>query len=414
MLDKAPNDDDTIHLVSFPRADAVALSVELIQDPERMVALAPAWRELCARAVGPCFFQSPAWCLHVLQEMALSSSINFYEPIVATVRRGPKLVAVWPLCLRRKNGLRILTSLAAPFDQYADMLCDEGEVATEIAKLISASLKVAVRADGMILRKVRATSALRALVQEGGTIVDEGSCAPQISFDPGVAFSEYLSGISTKTRKNIRNYHNRLKRDGHLEHKVLIGSDIAAALRRSFAVRRKWLADTGQSSAAFRDTDFEQVICKLSENDAFDLGLIAFALTFNDEMIAIQWGFIHQGCYHAYLSSRDPEFERYSVGRIHLQMILEECHKRGVSAVDLMVPDVPYKRSWATSADGVADVIWSWSARGYLTMKIYDQNLRPLLKRLVQRLPNSLRQRLLSSFNAPHTSSPLLTQSAAP
>lgn len=400
MLDTLPNTDDTPQLISGPKPETDVLTVELLRQKQQIIALAPAWRELSGSLKGSCFFQSPAWCLHVSKEMSSTHSDELFEPIVAAVWRGPKLVAVWPLSLRNANGLRILTSLAAPFDQYTDMLSENPAVGAQATRLVAKALRQEVSADGMILRKVKTASALRVLTRDFASIIDEGDRAPQIRFEEGQTFTDYTSGINAKTRKNIRNYKNRLKREGQLDHQVLEGAAIAAALRKSFSVRRKWLEDTGQSSAGFRNASFERVVCKLAENDTPDLGLIAFALTLNGVMIAIQWGFIHQGCYYAYLSSRDPEFEAYSIGRIHLQMVLEHCHKIGVTRVDLMVPDVPYKKTWATSTDEVVDVIWPWSVRGYLYLRIYNQTLRPHFKQLVQWLPTSLRRLVLSRLNA--------------
>ncbi len=365
------------------------------------MSLAFDWRELACRCKGSFFFQSPAWCQHVLNELSSVHADETFDPVVVTVWRDKTLVAVWPLSLRKEYGIRILTSLAGPFDQYTDMLCDDSEAGAEIVGLIVNSLKRMLLADGMILRKVRTTSAVRGLERNGATVIDEGSRAPQVQFEEGQPFSDFIAGVNAKTRKNIRNYKNRLMRKGRLEHKVLRGAAVAEALRTSFLARRDWLDDNGLSSAGFRDANFERVVCNLAANNSHDLGLVAFVLTFNGKMIAIQWGFIHQGCYHAYMSSRDPEFESYSIGRIHLQLVLEECHRLGVVEVDLMVPNAPYKLTWATSTDAVVDLVWPWSKHAYLRTKAYEQFLRPRLKHLARRLPHALRRQLISRFNAP-------------
>lgn len=374
--------------------------IKIYRSLEQIRSLEPLWQNLSERCAGRCFFQSPAWCLHVLNSTALLDGATTVEPVVATAFQGTDLVAVWPLSLRREGGLRIITSLADPFDQYTDMLCDPDANSSEVLVAMVDSLRDAFTADGMVLRKVRSTSVVQGLALIGASVVDEGNQAPQIEFGKGQSFAEFLSGVKAKTRKNLRNYKNRLEREGRLQHKVLQGSQIAVALRESFTARREWLAVTGQSSAGFRNKNFERVVSKLADNDSENLGLVAFALTLNDQMIAIQWGFIHQGCYHAYMSSKDPEFEKYSVGRIHLKLILEECHKLAVSSVDLMVPSVPYKQTWATATDEVVDLVWPWSIRARFKMGIIDQRVRPWVKKLFSRLPLAIQRKLSARMNA--------------
>jgi len=335
------------------------VNIKLYCAVEQIRALSSQWNDLTERCVGRSFFQSPAWCLHVLSEIAHTPGENSFEPIVATAWHGETLIALWPLSVQRESGLQVVKSLADPFDQYTDILIDPNAIGAEVLTPLISSLREKYSVDGMVLRKVRTTSIIQNLSQNGAGIVDEGSSAPQIEFGVGQSFAQFLTGVKSKTRKNIRNYRNRLMREGKLEHSILKGSKVAAAVEESFSVRRQWLDDTGQSSAGFRNANFER------------------------------------------MSSRDPNFESYSVGRIHLQLVLEECHKMGASSVDLMVPSVPYKLSWATSTDSVVDLIWPWSIRARLQMGVVEQHIRPGLKKIAKQLPPSLQRKLIAGLNAP-------------
>ena len=313
-------------------------------------------------------------------------------------RKG--LVALWPLAIRNETGARVLTPLGAPYDQYAEILIDRhADVDAVLAGVIGAFRKEKL-ADGMVLRKLRRSGDALRLARLGGRIIDEHISAPQVILDPAAPFDDFLKTVKSKTRKNLRNYTNRLSKLGTLEHVVLTGGQVAPAIDQSYNTRKAWTQTKGMSSSAFRDAGFERIVQGLSGPGAANLGLIIFALKLDDRAIALQWGFIHEKTYYAYLSSLDPEFEAYSAGRIHLKYVIEACHARGLTKLDLMAPAVPYKMSWTQTADPLVDLVWPWTPRGLITFNIYGAVLRPGLKRLVQALPLGLRQKLFQAVNA--------------
>jgi len=383
------------YLAENPSAEP-ALEVRLLWEASEILALTEPWLALDQNAPLPSFFQSHAWCRYVLDHIAQFNKSSEVRPVIATAWADERLIAIWPLAIRRDKGIRVLTSLGSPFDQYSEILmASHIDVAAVIAALVQA-LRATKIADGLILRKVRLTASAYGMVALGAHIVDEGSRAPQVTLDVDAPFGDFLKTISSKTRKNLRNYTNRLNRIGRVEHRVLRGADIAPAIALTYDGRRAWLETKGLSSTAFRDDNFEKFVTGLTGPEAIELGLIVFALMLDERMIALQWGFIHQGRYYAYLSTRDPEFEAYSTGRIHLQHVLEACHERGIGMADLMVPAVPYKMNWTDVADPVIDLVWPWTTRGYLQLKVYEQGLRPLLKRVVLNLPLGVRQGLFA------------------
>jgi CelD/BcsL family acetyltransferase involved in cellulose biosynthesis len=221
-----------------------------------------------------------------------------------------------------------------------------------------------------------------------------------VRLDPARPFAEFLSGVSAKTRKNLRNYQNRLARLGRLEHRVLTGLEAGPAIIEAFEGRRAWLSTHGMTSEAFRDPHFEEVMRSMARTCPSELGLLAFVLTLDGRAIAVQWGFLRSGRYYAFMSSRDPAYEDYSAGRLHLQHVLEACHRLGVTEVDLMVPAIPYKMTWTDTADPLVDLVMTWTLRGRLVVDLYQGGVRPMLKRLAARLPAAVRRPLFELVNA--------------
>lgn len=380
-------------------ADERRYHVRLLDNENDFTRIAQDWVELEKRARGVFFFQSHAWCRHILDTLGGVEAGQARRPVIAAAWQKNRLVAVWPLSVKREAGARVLTALGAPYDQYSEIIVDGEAEAEEIVALMVGALSAAGIADGMLLRKVRLNEATYSLAGFSACLVDDGERAPQVHLDPQRPFSDFLAGISAKTRKNLRNYRNRLQKLGRVEHRLLRGTAAGPAMMQAYEGRRAWLASHGMSSEAFRDQQFEDVIQSLARTEAVELGLVAFELTLDGKPISLQWGFLQGRRYYAFMSSRDPAFEEYSVGRLHLQDVLEACHGLGVTQADLMVPEVPYKMTWTQSSDPLVDIVMPWSIRGRLTFGLYHGRVRPLLKQAARRLPVSVRRRVFSHIN---------------
>lgn len=376
-----------------------AVVVEVHRSPDAINLLEPEWRALEDEARVPCFFASAAWCRHLIETFPRSRGAEAIDPVIVTARRDGRLVALWPLAIQRTRLQRVLTSLGAPFDQYSEVLIAQGEERADVLRELTSALRAARIADGLVLRKARSEGDVRELEAFGATLHDNDERAPHVSIDVGASFKEFLATTNAKTRKNLRNYTNRLGRLGKLEHRIYSGEDITTELVTAFEGRRKWLDSNGLSSTAFRDGRFSNLVASLGGRDAADLGLIAFDLCLDDRPICLQWGFVHQGCYTAFMSARDPEFDAYSAGRIHLLQVIEACHARGIADIDLLVPASAYKMTWTNDARPVVDVVWPWTVRGHVMLRLVEEHLRPRAKALLGALPIGLRQRVMRLLN---------------
>src|SRR5262249_13595100 len=156
-----------------------------------------------------------------------------------------------------------------------------------------------------------------------------------VDLRPYPGFADYLRTVNAKTRKNLRNLLNRLERSRPTACEVMTEpAQVREVIERSFAGRLQWLNERGKTSAAFRNDDFRALVVSLPE--APGIRLRAFALRHGGNVIAQQWGFVHAGRYYAYISARDPAFDTFSVGRIHLGRVIEACYSDGLAALELM------------------------------------------------------------------------------
>jgi CelD/BcsL family acetyltransferase involved in cellulose biosynthesis len=122
------------------------------------------------------------------------------------------------------------------------------------------------------------------------------------------------------------------------------------------------------------------------------------SLTHNGTPIAEQWGFVHGGRYYAFVASRDFTMGEESPGKLHLKNVIETGFTRGLSTVDLLVPVMPYKLTWASGVTEVQDYAVPVSLKGRARVHLWDQMLRPLVKAAYLALPQGVRTRLMAAL----------------
>ncbi|WP_323015849.1 GNAT family N-acetyltransferase [Devosia sp.] len=383
-----------------PRAGSVCagLSAAIVRDRAGLDTLLAAWTELEASAGGAVLFQGGGWARAIFDFETERGNIGF-DPVIATLHDGPRLVAVLPLERVRTLARRVLMPLGHAFGQYSDMLVAPGVAARPaLAQLLDAAL-AAAPADGVSFLKVRADSRLARGLPERSIVTGVAQQAPYVGLEDFEGFPEYYATIKAKTRKNMRNARNRLERSAPLTHEIAASPEAArAVVARTLDGRARRLRQQGLTSRAFRDGDFAR-FC-LSLPGRADLPVLAFSLRHGDRTLAEQWGFSHQGRYYAFVASRDFADSDESPGKLHLGQVIEAAAGLGLKGVDLMVPTMPYKRTWATASVGVADHALAVTARGWLVLMAWDRYLRPLARAAVLALPDRWRSRLMALAGA--------------
>jgi CelD/BcsL family acetyltransferase involved in cellulose biosynthesis len=371
-----------------------------VTDLAQLAALAGPWETLNARLAdhdAP-FFQSFAWSMHVARLRSARSSAS-YRVCVAKVLRGARLVGLWPLSLQRQARVWLARSLDDPFGQFAGAVFhDRDDIVPGVVAVLEA-LRRARLADGMQIGGVVAGSPLHQGLTAAGLKVTGSADAVVVDLRPFASFEDYRRTVNAKTRKNLRNLLNRLERSGPATAVAITeAAPIREAIERSFADRVQWLNARGKSSAAFRDGDFHALVAALPEVPG--IMLRAFALLHDGNVIARQWGFVYGGRYYAYISSRDPAFDTFSPGRIHLGRVIQSCYENGLPVLELMPPKVDYKMAWTEKTKRVEQLSVSFTARGRLVLDLWLTRVDPALRKLSHRLPRGVRRWLAALVNS--------------
>jgi CelD/BcsL family acetyltransferase involved in cellulose biosynthesis len=369
--------------------ETLAPGVSVVRTREAFDALAPAWQALERQARGAVFFQSMAWCRAVFDHEAARGN-NRFEPVIAVLSEGETVKAVLPLERVRTLMRRVLVPFGHAFAQYSDFLVAPGLDPTAALAVLVAAAAAAAPSDMLSFLKVRKGSALDEGMPADNLVTGTAQGAPYVALDAFPDYPAYFQTIKSKTRKNMRNARNRLEREGPVVHRVADGRDeILGVIERTYAGRAERLKDQGLTSRAFADDGFHAFCQRLPT--APDIDILATSLLHNDQPVAEQWGFVHNQRYYAFVAARDFGNSDESPGKLHLGEVIHACADRGLKGADLLVPVMPYKLTWATEVVEVSDHALPLSWRGRLLTRLWDQGLRPRLKRAVMASPKGLR-----------------------
>lgn len=368
------------------------------RDAADLAELEPAWSRLAESTDGPVFFQSFAWICHIAK-VRLEKTPKSWRLCLATLWRADDLVGVWPLSLQKAGFCWIVKCLDDPFGQFAGLLLDPDENPMTGIDAVIRELKAEGVAAGLQIERVIEGSALHHQLAAAGASVAFSDQSVYLDFHPFERFEDYQKSVNAKTRKNLRNAANRLTRDHQFFHEVTSEqTDIAAIIREAFEGRLVWMQDNAKTAPAFRDPAFRPVLDLLMDSPV-KTQLLAFRLKTAKETISVQWGFLHQNRYYAFISARNPAFDSYSPGRIHLGKVLESCFRRRIEVVELMAPASDYKLNWTKSCRRIDDFGLPFTPGGYLYLEVWRRHGRAMAKRLYNSLPDSLRRHVSQATN---------------
>ncbi|MDJ0612085.1 MAG: GNAT family N-acetyltransferase [Rhizobiaceae bacterium] len=376
------------------QANPDRFSITVLQTAAAIRRFAPEWEVLEAQTNSHDLFQSWAWCEVILEHKKNDAQ---FEPFIVVVRCGAEVQGILPLGLGTRFGQKILTGFAEPYQQYTELLCKNAVSPGDIFEAMLPAIRSS-GADLMHLGQVRENGVLFEAIKEKVSPSGEMDSAPYVQLSNWQDFEDYFSTLKAKTRKNMRNARNRLSKSDELSHEFhRSGDGFTAVVQRTFKQRAEWLKRTGLTSRAFSDDEFSQLLDRLAtigESENCKLQFLAMSLKHGDKQIAEQWGFVHKGCYYAFMSGWDFAYEAVSPGKLHLEDVLRTCYELGLDKADFMIPAVPYKQTWTRSEVTVQDYVLPISFTGRVYNNLWLNFMRPWAKYMYYKIPREWRARL--------------------
>lgn len=353
-------------------------------------AIAPEWRALEARQPeAGTVFQS---CDLILAwERYFANARN--ELRIVTVRRQGELVLVWPLAVETTLLGRIACWAGDPIGQYGDVIAAEGGAREEWIDAAFAEIGRGEKIDFLCLRGLRSDSAIAAWAARRGIALGPAAEAPVLDTTGYDGLDGFMAEDWPLARRNAKRM-RKFDTMGGMDFEIVgPGPEAAALVQKAFAFKRDWLSARGLYGRAFTDSRMENCLVEFAGDASASCGLAVSHLTVDGETAAIEIGFRRGGRHYAYMGTFAPEFAKHSPGFVVTELTIRDCVAQGIAEYDPMPPADDYKLAWSNARIAVHDygIVLGWG--GYLSLAVAAW-ARPAAKRLFERLPLKIRQKL--------------------
>jgi CelD/BcsL family acetyltransferase involved in cellulose biosynthesis len=346
---------------------------ELVDSDARLAEVGAAWNALWRRGGDGLIFQSHDW---VAAWWRTVPGREARQLRIGLIWRGEELLAILPLAIQRRKGLRFLEWAANDCSDYADVLIDPRCSPAALKQL----WQRAVAAGGFdlyFLNRQRPEAKFRALLDAPGGLrlpanhrVETSS---QVVGDWPTG-AQWFDAQSKKTRQNYRRGRKALDESGTTVFRLLpLDEPVAPVLARLSQLKRQWLVNSGRVSPLFDEgaPALPTLVEVLREAGA----LRVFVLEHNGTAIAISVNFVQHGTLMAFLTSYDPSFDRASPGMLLLMDYVQWAKDQGLT-VDFLCGDEPFKEKYATQTTTLTSVMGPATLKGRAAMLLDQVRLR--------------------------------------
>jgi CelD/BcsL family acetyltransferase involved in cellulose biosynthesis len=336
------------------RLPASDLRVDTVADSEKFLALEPIWDDLVERAriVHP--FLTHAWVRSFLESFGKGRELR-----ILAVFSGQTCIAIAPLVMRRawKYGvpLRQLELIGNKHTPRSDFIIADRPKEAYCAiwqelERQSADWDVVVlpqlAAGSQTLEEMRQLAQGRALL----TGVWTSSASPCLRLCG--SWESYFQSRAAKHRSNLRNRLGRLQRLGPVEmEEIAGGSELARALEDGLRIEAAaWKGKNGTAIASQPESRhfYESFAERAAERGWLRLQF----LKVGGKRIAFNYCLRFRNTLYIVKQGYDPAYAAYSPFNLLCMFMLQDAFRRGVSAVDFLGCEEPWKRSWTEESHG--------------------------------------------------------------
>ncbi|MEZ2128029.1 MULTISPECIES: GNAT family N-acetyltransferase [unclassified Sinorhizobium] len=319
---------------------------EVVTSNARLEEIAKPWMDLW-RDVDGLIFQSHAWISGWWQATPDSHRRKLR---IGLIWQGDKLLAVLPLAINRRKGLRFLEWAANSYADYGDILAAPECPTTALARLWRMTSAMGGY-DIAFLNRLQPDAIAHRLIAPA---IEAARLRPNHRTEASYRVAgdwangtAWLNAQSKKTRQNYRRSIKILQESGEIRFRLVgDGEPVQPILDRLAILKRKWLATHARQSQLFDEG--APILAALVQALA-DQGLLRiFVLECNDVVIAVSVNFVQRNTMMAFVTTYDPDFSRGSPGMVLMMDYIMWSIDQGLSTVDFLCGAEAFKERFAT------------------------------------------------------------------
>ena len=325
------------------------MSIELVEDTGRLMALREEWNALLRESDADCLFLTWEWLSTWWRHLGGDRRL-----FVAVVRERGEAIAIAPLVVRPPGISSVLPFPALEFmgtgsigSDYLDVIVRRGEQAAALKALADclAGMNRAIELEQTRIRRSAALEIGRLLGQGGWSVSDEETNVSRYIDLTGRSWPDYLGGLGAAHRYNFNRRLRQLRRQFDVRFETCTTeTGRAAALGRLIALHRaRWRGFTRAFHTASH-VRFHEDLTRLACERGW---LRIVTLWLDNEAVAALYGFRYGKVFSFYQSGFDPAYARFSTGLVTMGLTIESALAEGASEFDMLQGLERYKEHWA-------------------------------------------------------------------
>ncbi len=322
----------------------MALSIHIETSPEAAWLLRPQWDALWRQADGG-YSQSPAACMAVWREMMAPGGARF---MLVSGREDGRLVAVWPLAVRRLGLWRVLYQIGPQAAEFSNMLVQPGTQADAWVAAMWRAVVGARGADMVALPFVLAATPLGALLSRSrGILLADPDTAPYIVWRDGETWDQYYRSLSASYRKVQNKKRRQMQEHGALAFEVVrdparMPELIGWLLRH----KRVWADSANKRGAWVFAPAYERFLTALATDRDAGGAVMVFVLTLDGAPAAIQFAMAGDRQIDWIIAGFDTALGHFSPGSLLNEHCLQWALAHGLN-VGMGAGKEENKRFWS-------------------------------------------------------------------
>ncbi len=261
------------------------------------------------------------------------------ELYLGAVRRDGQIIGIAPLQLK-DDGASFIGSVDVC--DYLDFVIAPGEENHFFITLMDDLNQKGIKRLNLSCLRPESTVLTR-LVDIARTRGYEVVTQPEdvsVEMDLPSTFDEYLEGLDTKQRHEVKRKLRKLAETGKIEFKILEDN---AAIRKGMDIFLKMFTESRSDKAAFLTSQKESFFRSLAETMSGVKLLRMGVLELDTRPTAMILYFDFKNGAYLYNSGYDPEYTSLSVGLISKVLCIQECIKQGKRKYDFLKGNEAYK-----------------------------------------------------------------------
>jgi CelD/BcsL family acetyltransferase involved in cellulose biosynthesis len=349
-----------------------SIDLRIVEGAEGLSEFGDDWDDLFVRAKRASPFLSRFWIKTFVEEGRLSGT-----PLFVLAFSGTKLVALFPIAVRRVLNVKIAVQIGAGKSAYLGLLIDPDyrSAIKDIADFIISGKIFGIYYNADLSSEDTATNDLLNDLMSRGYFCRKVFRDPCFCMQLGCHFDEYLRKKipNGKRRRKLRYKKKKLYKSADVRVTRYIGQEITPEVnRRVTAIQlESWMKRRG---AAVLEKPFYQ---KLMGNMAEGGFGRVWLMTIDGEDAAFVYSFVAHGQHHYFWPAFKLKYQSpLSIGRMLLMHVIRDACEDGIQCFDFIYGDAEYKRFWATDCHEVFRVAAGRGFMGHLIVMFFYTFLR--------------------------------------